>query len=56
MQDSGEPDMFVLPYQSPDNEIPPVGTRVRYAVVTDEKSGRPRAQDVEIEDDSWLSS
>lgn len=39
-QDNGEPDMFVLP------PCPPVGARVSYDIITDPKTGRPRAENI----------
>merc|ERR1712032_774506 len=48
-QDSGEPDMFVIPQSCPyyDSQFPPVGTRVIYEVTTSQKSGRVIADDVQ---------
>lgn len=48
-QDDGSRDMFVLAKtcEAFDLKLPPAGVRVRYTIVTDEKSGRPRAEDVE---------
>jgi cold shock CspA family protein len=46
-QDDFEEEMFVLPSADFDDRLPPIGTRVTYEVVTDQKTGRPRAEDLQ---------
>eukprot|EP00931_Biecheleriopsis_adriatica_P120054 TRINITY_DN951_c0_g3_i1.p1 TRINITY_DN951_c0_g3~~TRINITY_DN951_c0_g3_i1.p1 ORF type:complete len:152 (-),score=25.42 TRINITY_DN951_c0_g3_i1:86-541(-) len=44
--DSGGEDVFCLPPK--DGEIPPAGTPVQYEVIMDPKTGRPRAENLQI--------
>eukprot|EP00929_Paragymnodinium_shiwhaense_P007258 TRINITY_DN111194_c0_g1_i1.p1 TRINITY_DN111194_c0_g1~~TRINITY_DN111194_c0_g1_i1.p1 ORF type:complete len:576 (-),score=134.88 TRINITY_DN111194_c0_g1_i1:296-2023(-) len=51
-QDSGQPDIFVLPFQCKafNSEIPAEGSRVVYRIGNDQKSGRLRAENVRPEE------
>merc|ERR1712050_360059 len=55
-QDSGGENMFVMPsaFVFPgaargETSLPPIGSRVSYDVVIDEKTGRPRAENAQLE-------
>merc|ERR1719352_1658433 len=54
-QDNGEKDMFVLPMQCQGGELPPVGTRVSYVVIISDRNGRPMADNVHPEGDTFLA-
>merc|ERR1712056_163236 len=56
LQDLGEEDMFVIPSVCEafgrgkgQDLLPPIGTRVMYDIVLDERTGRPRAHNVQPE-------
>jgi len=51
-QDNGELDMFVMPQGCVAGVLPPKGARVVYTIAPDEKTGRPRAENVTFEDPS----
>merc|ERR1712176_209257 len=57
-QDSGQDDMFVMPVQclglGTPGMLPPIGTRLIYRVTVDLKTGRLRAEDVQLEGEHLL--
>lgn len=67
-QDCDESDLFVLPHSCTDKVFPEEGTRVKYDLIFDQRTGRPRAENVRLEnsedaprvypvegDDEWRS-
>eukprot|EP00929_Paragymnodinium_shiwhaense_P077133 TRINITY_DN396_c2_g1_i1.p1 TRINITY_DN396_c2_g1~~TRINITY_DN396_c2_g1_i1.p1 ORF type:complete len:498 (+),score=79.61 TRINITY_DN396_c2_g1_i1:84-1496(+) len=46
-QDSGGPDMFMIPEKG--QQLPPIGARVSYTVTIDKKTGRERAEHIQMQ-------
>merc|ERR1711871_293269 len=56
--DDGSNDIVVLPVSCEEwnYKLPPIGTHISYMIVTDKKTGKPRAEDVKSIDGNASSS